>query len=1074
MSSSATSDEVEPTRGDPVANQRQYEGFGLHRLSESIAAPDAFAPEPFRKRILADRKNLEGQRKLVTVLFADIVGSTALTAELDSEDAKDRLDPAVWRMIDAVHRHEGTVCRVQGDGIMALFGAPLAREDHALQACKAALAMQAGIEALGDAGIKIRIGLHTGLVVVRAISHDLSMHFDAVGVPVHIAARMEQLAEVGEVRITDHVRRLVEGHIDVASIGPVIAKGIAEPIEVFKLLRRQTSRSRWQVRKARGLTPFAGRAAELRVLYDSFRAACAGDGSVAAICGLPGMGKSRLIDEFVARHAGGQAIVVHASGQPESRTEPYLAIGNALRAWLGIGERDEPSQIGNRLDEWLSRFTAPLQNFRAAFRFLLDLPVTEEAWGHLDPSERKSEMQEALAAVFEETARTRPLILVVEDLHWVDAESRTALDFALPRLVATTALVVLSYRPEHQHDWVAARVRAIDLGPLEIDSARGHIDGLLGGAEQLAELKDAIHERAQGNPLFAEEIVRALAVGGAIRKAGDSYVPVTDAEEIEIPATIQAVIASRIDALAEAPRRVLEIASVIGKTVPAQILAQVAHLERLVAVALLGELQEAGFLDETRIGVDAEYAFCHARVRDVCYESILKAQRRELHGAVLDAFERGYQARIEEFAGRLADHAEKAERWRAAVKYGQLAGTRALERSAYGEAVRLLDRAIDAIGKVGEGEGLRELAVDLRLAQHPALRAVGKIAQVEQRLAEAETICLAIDDRRRLASIKIAQAFAANYLGKLEAAIAAGTEGLGIAKSFQDHVLGIAGAYTLAQAYQWSGQYDRVVGLLAPEAGRIKGPLRDQRIGTAGTTSVLWHGLLGSARAYLGDFESAIGDVDEAAAIAQEIARPYDLVLSKWYQGFVRSHQGRFAEAVPLLEEARRLCVEAKIAFLMPVVGTSLGYAKAVAGRLPEAIEDLERATSQSRRTRLDYAIAWSLCHLGFAYIAARRFGEARAAIEVAFTICQARGFSGVEATARRLLGEVYLSSDDLREASDQAMCAMGLAQSRKMLPEVMHCHALLGRIVGQLGDREHAQQHANTAAELSRTIWFG
>jgi class 3 adenylate cyclase/tetratricopeptide (TPR) repeat protein len=981
-----------PQRGDGA-------GFGQHRLSETIAAPIAYTPEHIRARIVAGRGELEGQRKFVTVLFADIRGSTALIEAMDSEDALERLDPVVQRMIEAVHRHEGLVARVQGDGIMALFGAPLAREDHAIQACKAALAMQDSVEALGDPLLKIRIGLHAGPVVVRSIAHDLSMHYDAAGIPVHIAARMEQLAEVGEIRITEQVRELVEGHVEVTPVGRVAVKGLSQPVDVFALRAPKPGRSRWHVRKARGLTAFAGRARELRRLHEMRRAAAAGAGQAAAITGLPGIGKSRLIHEFLAGVEDG-TLVFEAHGQPDGRNEPYLAVGSALRAWLGIAERDGGEEVGGLVEAWIARLGEPLTAFAPAYRFLLGVPAGDAGWQRLDPADRKEQLHRAIAALLRESARERPVVLVIEDLHWIDPETEQALAFAIPQLAATRTMLLLSSRPDYRHRWAGIALEEFALGPLSSEEEGVLLDRLLGEGASRPELKTAISERAQGNPLYAEEILRALAAGGAVRREGGAFVLARELAEIEIPATVQAVIASRIDALPSETRTLLETAAVIGQTVPAAILAAVAGKDRAAAGALCRVLVERNLLDEAIGAGEVEYAFTHALIRDVCYESILKSRRKVMHAAALDAFEGTLAGRVTEHAGRLAEHAVRAERWDRAVKYGQLAGARAAELSAYGEAVRAFDLAIDALGRVPAGEAKPELAVELRIAQQSSLGAMGRIADMERRLAEAEAICRGTGDRRRLAAVKMYQTFALNYLGRLGEAIAAGTEGLELARSYQDHVLAVAGAYYLAQAYQWSGQYRRVVDLLAPEVHRFKGPLRDRRIGTAGTVSVLWHGLLGAARAYLGDFEKARGDADEAAAIAAQTRRPYDLVLSKWYQGFVRYHGGDAGGALPLLEEAHRLCAEAKIVFLMPVVGTSLGYAKLMLGRHAEAIADLERAVQQSRQTRLAYAIAWSTCHLGEAYLAAGEKEKARAALEEALRIAREHGYRGVEETA--------------------------------------------------------------------------
>ena len=396
-----------------------------------FASPDAYTPKHLAEKILTSKSALEGERKHVTVLFADLKGSMELLADRDPEEARRLLDPVLERMMEAVHHYEGTVNQVMGDGIMALFGAPVAHEDHAVRACYAALRMQRWINLYADelqrgggTPVQIRVGLNSGEVVVRAIGSDLHMDYTAVGQTTHLAARMEQMAKPGSVLVTGDTLKLAEGHIRVRPLGPVTVKGLDNPTEVYELTGVGPARSRLQAGAARGLTRFVGRELELQQLAQALEHAGAGHGQAVAIVGEAGVGKSRLVWEFTRSHRTHGWLVLESGSVSYGRATPYLPVIELLKAYLRIEERDDQREIRERVAGKLVTLDRTLEPLLTPLLALLDVPADDAAWDALDPPQRRQRILEAVKRFLLRGSQVQPLLLLFEDLHWIDSESQ--------------------------------------------------------------------------------------------------------------------------------------------------------------------------------------------------------------------------------------------------------------------------------------------------------------------------------------------------------------------------------------------------------------------------------------------------------------------------------------------------------------------------------------------------------------------------------------------------------------------------------------------------------------------------
>jgi class 3 adenylate cyclase len=604
-----------------------------------FAPPDAYTPRHLAEKILTSKAALEGERKQVTVLFADLKGSMELLADRDPEEARKLLDPVVEHMMEAVHRYEGTVNQVMGDGIMALFGAPVAHEDHAVRACYAALRMQETVKRYAEqirrsdgVTIHIRVGLNSGEVVVRAIGSDLHMDYTAVGQSTHLAARMEQLALPGSVLITADTLRLAEGYVEVKPLGPVHVKGLPEPVEAYDVVGAGAVRTRLQASAARGLTRFVGRDEEMEQFRRALESASAGRGQVVAVVGEPGVGKSRLFYEILHSHRTQGWLVLESASVSYGRATAYWPVIELLRSYFKIVDSDDARGVRVKVTGTLLTLDHALQDALPAVLALLDALPVDDAFLRQDPPERRQLTLSSVKRLFLRESQAQPLLLVVEDLHWIDSETQALLDSLIESLPSAAMLLAVNYRPEYRHGWGGKTFyRQLRIDPLPPESAEALLSALLGDDASLTPLAQLLIERTEGNPFFLEESVRMLIETGTLAGERGGFHLASAVESIQVPASVQVILAARVDRLSPDDKQLLHAASVVGKDVPLALLEAVADLPPERLAAGLARLQAAEFLYETRLFPDPEYTFKHALTHEVAYGSLLSDRRRELH-----------------------------------------------------------------------------------------------------------------------------------------------------------------------------------------------------------------------------------------------------------------------------------------------------------------------------------------------------------------------------------------------------------------------------------------------------------
>jgi class 3 adenylate cyclase/tetratricopeptide (TPR) repeat protein len=1049
--------------------------------SESARLPLSYTPAHLVEKILTSRSALEGERKQVTVLFADLKGSMELLADRDPEEARQLLDPVLERMIEAVHRYEGTVNQVMGDGIMALFGAPIAHEDHAVRACYAALRMQETVTRYGDVmqrsqgvPVQIRVGLNAGAVVVRAIDSSLHMDYTAVGQTTHLAARLEQMAKPGSVLTTAETLRLAEGFIQVKALGPVLVKGLANPVEVFELTGAGSTRTRRQAFAARGLSRFVGRQAEFEALRQALERAGTSHGQVVAVIGEAGVGKTRLVYEFTHSHHTRDWLVLESSSVSYGKATTYLPVRDLFKAYFQIDDRDDGRKIREKLTGKLLTLDVALGPTLPAFLTLLDVPVEDQHWQDLDPAQRRQRTFEAIKVLLPRESQVQPLLLVFENLHWIDAETQAVLDSLIDSLPTAPMLLLVNYRPEYQHGWGSKTYYTqLRLDPLPTASAEALLQALLGDNSSLMPLKRLLIERTEGNPFFLEESVRTLVETGVLVGTRGAYRLAKPLDSLQVPATVQAVLAARIDRLPPEEKHLLQTAAVIGTEVPFALLQAIVELSEEELRRGLGHLQAAEFLYETSLFSELEYTFKHALTHEVAYGSLLLERRRALHARILEAMERLYADRLTEQVERLAQHAFRGEVWDKALTYSRQAGTKAFARSANHEAVTCFEQALRVLTHLPERRETIEQAIDLRFELRNALFLLREHERIFAYLREAEVLSQASDDRQRLGQVSAHLSIHCITLGEHEQALAYGQRTLAIAEALGDVALEAQANFYLGMTHYALGNYHRAISSLERNVASLHGDLLRERLGMAGFPAMFSRSGLTRCLAELGVFATGLAHGTEAVRLAEAVDQPYTLINACYGLGLLYLAKGELSEAAVVLERGLRLSQAGSILAWFLEVASALGVTYALAGRLGEALPLLEQAMAHMTRIRMTTHYVFCLSRLSEAYWLAGQRENATELARRALTLARTRKERGFEAYILRLQGEMHTPQDPLevKQAEAYYRQALALAEELGMRPLVAHCHLGLGTLYARTDQPEQARAELSAAIEMYRAM---
>ncbi|MBR0648152.1 AAA family ATPase [Roseomonas terrae] len=990
------------------------------------------------------------ERKALSVLFADIRGSTRLIYNEDPERARELLRPAVDAMVEAIRRFGGTVNRVLGDGVMAMFGAPAAMEQHALNACCAALAMRDALRAVArdqraqhGVDLAARIGVHSGEVVVHDVANDLSTGLDAAGAVVHIAARIEQATEPGEAWISAATYRLVEGYVTADTPRQLDLRGATEPVEVYRLVAADPRRPRLQLTARRGHAPFVSRATELSVLEDALSRSAAGHGAGVVLVGDAGCGKSRLVHEFLARQPQDNPLVMHAHCQRYDSATPLAPLATLARAHFGITPDDDTDRVHERVDAGLRDAGPRMGDAIPALVASLSRGAEEAAWRALAPDQRQRRLHSAFVGLFRHMADTRPLVLTVEDLHWADGETLAVLDRVAAELPATRQMLLLDHRPEFTHAWPSS-INALHVEPLTPDDTHELIRQILGdeiGNRRLARL---LVERTGGNPFFLEECIASLIEQGALIGQRGAYRLVAEIEALDLPDTVRSIIASRLDRLLPADKAVMQAAAIMSRELePAVLAAMLDRTEAEISPAL-ARLQHANLLVSG--GADSTaFNFRHALIQETTYAGMLRSHRRTQHARLVDVLEGEHGDRLTNRIEALALHACRGEAWEKAARYGRDAGRKAAARSANQEAVQFFEQAMDALTRLPEsGEVLRD-SVDLRFDLRTPLFRLGQVGPLFDRLREAETLAERLGDHERLGQLALFMSHQRWLAGDNAGAIGAAERAAAIGRSADDPALVVRAGFQAALGQMGLCQFEAAATAMATVAEFAEQPGYLDRFGLERPLTVVALGYRARALGELGDFQRAAEAVDACKTLAETVRKPFTSIFATIAEGHLRLMTGEPTAAMAPLEEAVEFCRRSETQLMMPVAEGFFGAACTAAGRWSDGVRHLSAAVREAEAMGFMFQQPLRLAFLAEAHLAEGQVPEAAAQAEAARGLAERQGARGALAHALAVEARIAQMSGDDALASRRFQTALDLAQALSLRPLATRIRSMAG-----------------------------
>jgi class 3 adenylate cyclase/tetratricopeptide (TPR) repeat protein len=1045
--------------------------------------PRAYTPDHLASKIRASRGALEGERKQVTVLFADVMGSMELAERSDPEEWRQTMERFFAILCEGVHRFEGTVDKFTGDGVMALFGAPIAHEDHARRACYAALHLQrelasyaAELRRSRGLNFSVRMGLNSGEVVVGTIGEDLGMDYTAIGHTVGLAQRMEQLAEPGKAYLTRYSAALVEGYLALEDLDEFEVKGVSHPLRVYELLGVGSARGRLDVSQARGFSRFVGRTEDMHTLDSALEQAVGGQGQVVGIVGEAGVGKSRLCHEFVERHRAKGVPVYHVAAQAHTKSVPLQPVLELMRVYFDITEQDSDQTSRERIAGKLllldERFAEDLPMI---FDFL-GVPDPERPIPRMDPEARQRQLLGLTKRLIRAQSARAPGINVFEDLHWLDPASEAFLASHVEAVQGSHSLTVVNFRPEYQAAWMAkSYYRQVALRPLGAEAIEELLADLLGSDPSLEGLHALIHERTGGNPFFIEEVVQSLVESGALEGERGLYRLVQLVDHTEVPASVQAVLAARIDRLTPRDKAVLQAAAVIGKEFTQPVLGKAVELEPSELEESLRSLCAAEFVYEQELYPEAVYAFMHPLTQEVAYGSQLAERRAAVHAAVASAIAEQFPERLEERAALLAQHWEaagetlEAARWHA--RAGAWAGTsdpnEALRH--WGKVRELADELPESAESTGLGLSARLfwLQYSWRLGvSHEEAEAV--FTEAEQMAAKAGDI------RSRAILLAIYGGIRGINDGDVQEMAVLARQSTALAEESGDPGLYMVTAST-SYAFFNTGEYREVVTILDRAMELADG---DFTVG-AGINVGCPYGysliFKGGALLYLGELEEARGLIERGMEICRDQG---DVETVGWghmwyavYAYFAGRPETGLSHAQQALETAERI----GDSFSRALAWFFLGQAESELGHWQPALEALERslAIAAERRTSVEVN-AWRLTQLGEAHIGLGDAETGLGLIEQGLELARDRGQPGMEAAANRSLARALLGlGDHAYHPRVEALLtqALELARARGIRGFEPRIHADLAELARQRGDEEGRALEVQEAHRLFTEI---
>jgi len=1058
-------------------------------FDEKLDKIQRYLPKGLTEKILAQKDKIEGERKQVTVMFCDMEGFTQLSERLGPEEAYGIMDQVYEILIHKVHDYEGTVNEMTGDGVMALFGAPIALEDAPQRAIRSSLAIHREMTKFSDSikqekesipPLKMRVGIHTGPVVVGIMGNDLRVEFKAVGDTVNLASRMEGLAQPGTTYVTEDTFRATEGFFRFETLGEREVKGKKEPLKTFQVIATSTSRTRFDVSADRGLMPFVGRERELELLIDGLNRAKEGKGQAFSIVSEAGVGKSRLLYEFRKAMSSENVTFLEGKCLSYSRNVAYHLVIDSLKANFDIGDGDGDSEIREKVIRGLKIVRVDEDS---TLPYLLEILSVKDSGIEkipLSPEARKDRMIESIKLIVLKGSEIRPLILAYEDLHWVDNSSEELLKYLLEIIPGARILLIFTYRPEFVHTWGGKSYHSqVTLNRLSSRESLAMMSHLLGTEHIESALEEFILEKTEGIPFFVEEFIKSMRDLQIIERKDDTYRIVKDIQTVTIPATIQDVIMARVDSLHEGAKGVLQTGSVVGREFSHDLIKRVAGPLKEKLLSHLSVLKDSELVYERGIYPQSTYIFKHALTHDVAYNSLLLIRRKEIHQEIGKAIEQIHGERLEEFYEVLAYHYSKSDNSEKAIQYLKLSGEKAARNSSTWETFHYCKQAVNLLNQLPKTEETKRDELEVLSLMTIPIRLLGYPEGSLQFLQEGGKLAKEIGD---LKSQIIFYSRMGNYY-----ALKGGNPLLGIkyseisfrnAMKIKNIELIARTGWDLCASYAISGQFlkssnvaQKVIVLLE------KTKKEHESFGTGVNVYAVLHGYYGFDLGFLGNFEEGKVMLEKGIRFASKInnrtgAGLIELMFTAFF--FVK---GDNKNTIEHSQNAIRYIEEVNFTIILGLAWSALGYGYCLLEELETARKYIEKGLKIHNVTGT-FWVSLHLMFLGMVYFGLGDLKNAQSSLEEALKLSQENNEKHWEACSGmwlgRILGKAEASTDD---GEEYILQGMKISDELKLKPYSAQGHLFLGDLYSDKGQKDIALENLKKAKgmfqEMGMDYWL-
>jgi class 3 adenylate cyclase/predicted ATPase len=1043
-------------------------------LDEKIAKIQRYLPKGLTDKILSQRGKIEGERRQVTVMFCDMEGFTPLVERLGPEEAYAIMDQVYEILIHKVHDYEGTVNEMTGDGIMALFGAPIALEDAPQRTIRSAMAnhREMGIfsdkirqEKEGIPPLRMRIGIHTGPVVVGTLGNDLRVEFKAVGDTVNLASRVESLALPGATYVTEETFRLTEGLFRFEALGQKEVKGKKEPVTIYRVIAPSTRRTRFDVSAERGLTPFVGRERELELMLDGFQRAKAGRGQAFSIMAEAGVGKSRLLYEFRKAITNENVTFLEGRCLSYGKGVAYHPVIDILKASFDIREGDGGAEINEKVKRSLKVIGVEEATTLPYLLELLSVKETGLDKIPLSPEAKRDRMMEATKRITLKGSEIRPTILAYEDLHWIDKSSEDHLKHLLESIPGARVLMIFTYRPEFVHTWGGKSFHSqITLSRLSNREGLMMISHLLGTEEIESRLEDLILEKTEGVPFFIEEFTRSLRDLKIMERRGDKYCLAKDTRDVIIPATIHDVIMARVDTLPEAAKGVLQTGSVVGREFSHDLIRRVTGLREQELLSHLSVLKDSELLYERGVYPQSTYIFKHALTQDATYQSLLKSTRQKHHRRIAEVLEKNFPGTVETQPELLAHHYTEAGVNEQAVGYWYQAGKRATQRSAHFEAINHLNRGIEVLMTLPDTLERARQELDMQITLGPVVMAVkGQSSpDTEHTYARARELCQQVGETPQLFPVLHGLFRFHMMRSEFQATRDLAEQIFNLAQRAQDTALLVEAHRVMGQTLFWLGEMaparahlEQGVALYDPQKHRSHAFVYGHDPGVACgcfAAMAIW---------VLGYPDQALQSVHVALTLAQEVTHPFSQAYALQAAALVHQFRGEVQAVQERAEALIALSTEHGFPWGLATGTISRGWARTSQGEGAEGIAQIHQGLVALRAKDLQVQRPHHLSLLAEAYGKVRQPKEGLTVVSEALATADDTGERCWEAELHRRKGELLLMQQGQKvgEAEECLWTALDTARHQQAKSLELRAVMSLARLWQRQGKQKEARQ---------------